>query len=43
MRLRPLSRPSAVLALWMIGSSLVPLPATAGETAPAAALMPVRS
>jgi hypothetical protein len=38
MRLRPLS-PSAVLALWMISSSLVPLPATAGEAAPAAALI----
>jgi len=39
MRLRPLSRPSAALALWMIGSSLVPLPARAGETAPTAALI----
>ena len=39
MRLRPLSRPRAVLALWMIGSSLVPLPATAGEAAPAAFLI----
>jgi hypothetical protein len=27
MRLRPLSRPRLALALWMIGSSLVPLPA----------------
>jgi hypothetical protein len=39
MRLRPLSRPSAVLALWMISSSLVPSPATAGEAAPTAALI----
>jgi hypothetical protein len=30
MRLRPLSRPSAALALWTIGSSLVPLPAFEG-------------
>jgi hypothetical protein len=37
MRLRPPSRPSAALALWLIGSSLVPLPATAGEAAPTAA------
>jgi hypothetical protein len=39
MGLRPLSRPSAALALWMIGSSLVPLPARAGEAAPTAALI----
>src|SRR5271169_3630428 len=39
MRLRPLSRPSAALALWMIGSSLVPLPATAGDAAPTAVLI----
>jgi hypothetical protein len=37
--LRPPSRPSAALALWMIGSSLVPLPATAGEAAATAALI----
>jgi hypothetical protein len=39
MHLRPLSRPSAALALWLIGSSLVPLPATAGKAAPTAALV----
>src|SRR5271157_6261046 len=39
MRLRPLSRLSATLALWMIGSSLVPLPAPAGEAAATAALI----
>ena len=39
MHLRPLSRPSVTLALWMIGSSLVSLPATAGEVAPTAALI----
>jgi hypothetical protein len=39
MHLRPLSRPSAALAMWMIGSSLVPLAATAGEAAPTAALI----
>ena len=39
MRLQLLSRPRATLALWMIGSSLVPLPAPAGEVAPTAALI----
>jgi hypothetical protein len=39
MRLRPPSRPIAALALWMIGSSLVPPPATAGEAAPTGALI----
>jgi hypothetical protein len=39
MRLRPLSRPSAALALCMIGSSLVPPPAWAGKAAPMPALI----
>jgi hypothetical protein len=39
MRLRPPSRRIAALALCMIGSSLVPLPAAAGEAAPTAALI----
>jgi hypothetical protein len=39
MHLQPLSRPRATLALWMIGSSLVSLPATASEVAPTAALI----
>jgi hypothetical protein len=39
MHLRPLSGPNAALALWMIGSSLVPLPATAGDAAPTTALI----
>jgi hypothetical protein len=39
MHLRPLSRPSATLALWMIGSSLVSRPATTSEVAPTDALI----